>query len=172
MILQTIIDEVIKNKEYKATCIKIAGSKDLGDELYQNFFLSLYSVKEEQFSKAIEKGYLKFLLIRIIQNINLQRFSKYCNESNGMLLLTNRTSQITIDIQEESNEQKEFIVKFKEDFNRIKESPSNRDELADCLFMEAYMKYGNLAEVSRRSEINYQTCKKRLNKLREKYNGN
>ena len=89
-----------------------------------------------------------------------------------MLLLTNRTSQITIDIQEETNEQKEFIIKFKEDFNRIKESPSNRDELADCLFMEAYMKYGNLAEVSRRSEINYQTCKKRLNKLRQKYNGN
>lgn len=178
MILQQVIDEVIKNREYKSICIKIAGSKDLGEELYQNFFLSLYQIKEEQFKKAQENNYLKWMLVRVIQNLNLQRYSKYCNENNGMCLLVNKWDEMPgekIDYiinREAEEEQKEFIIKFKEDFERIKQSPSTRDEYADCLFLEAYMDYSNLSKLSRATGINYQTCKKRLNKIREKYNGN
>lgn len=172
MILEQVIEEVIKNREYKTICVKIAGSKDLGEELYQNFFLSLYQIKEEQFKKAQENNYLKWMLVRVMQNLNLQRYNKYCNENNGMYLLSNAMPEIGFEVAEETQEEKEFIIKFKEDFERIKQSPQTRDEYADCLFLEAYMDYTNLSKLSRATGINYQTCKKRLNKIREKYNGN
>lgn len=142
----SIINSLSQDTSIQDACKKI-NYKQWRD-LYQETFIALCEMKNDKLLKANEKGYLKWMTVNIIRNINKNKQ----RPQSALYLIADRAiegdireniGRVNIDILEEMLDQKL--------------SADEKLKFYESRLMRAYLKYGTYRNISKQCNIPYCT---------------
>lgn len=177
-----IVDKIIKDESYLNYCKRVCGERDEYKDLFQYTILSLLEKKEEEIEDVYKRGSIKPYVARIIWFNANNPTSQFNREHRSKELIDIGVFVDRGDIEEdffktpesliESNERDEFAEwanKFDEGINKecercIKEGVYP----APIKIYQIYEEIGNMREVSKCTQIPYDTIKRYVSQTRKK----
>lgn len=111
---KAIIDTIINHKPYKRYCDKLCNYRDIANDLYQEFFLIMWSKQEDELIKIYKSGGLESYCLCVIWNSNRLRHRMSPNALNN---ISDFGTELTNRIIEDEG----YNHKIDQDFDRIME---------------------------------------------------
>lgn len=148
---QKIIEEIILNSSFRELCKKICKGNDLHNDLYQEFILQLYELKNDELLISAKSGnYLSVYCVGIINNLwnNRHRLKTYKNgKTSSLTHLTNYFMEVPSNLVY-SKKDTDFIHEIKQELNNMLFSSDEKiRKNASALYKSVYV-YKNIHQHS------------------------
>jgi DNA-binding CsgD family transcriptional regulator len=149
-----IIESLYLDKSFKKICLNIA-AHDYSEDLYHETILILLSMDDEKIIQAKQKGYLKFMFIKIATNLYKSKsspfFKKYRHLESDLEIsnkLESETKLVDLEFEKHYNQ---FIIRIEKEINILSEYERE--------LLKLYLKFNDYRKVSIEVGIKYESVR-------------
>lgn len=160
----SIVNTIINNKNYKLFAKKLCNGRDIHNDLYQEFILSILEKDLDILTQLHNSNTIDQFCYGIIKNKNQDRFKKIALNGRDMPLKDLCDSMDEVNCYEIESEG--YIYKVDEDFNKVIDYISSDESVKqEEVFILFESLNTNLRKIAKNCDIKYFEVKKTRRKL-------